>query len=183
MARPGLSGSAFVEVEGLGPLLSALHRADQVDLKRELREGFRDIGKEVAKEAKARVGLIGLKDTGRLQNSIREKFTAGGKTGTHLVVRARSDRFRTVRRRKTKRRGKEAARTDFAALYYPRLYEYGAGKIKRRAFLWPTVDDMSGWIDDRAGQIVDDVLKTSGLTKQYGRAGKVYYAPALKAPK
>ena len=183
MARTGRAGSAYVEVEGLGPLLSALHRADQLDLKRELREGFRDIGKEVAKEAKARVGLIGLKDTGRLQNSIREKFTAGGKTGTNLVVRARSDRFAKPRRRKTKRRSTDGARTDFAALYYPRLYEYGAGKIKRRAFLWPTVDDMGGWIEQRSTKIVDDVLSTSGLTKQYGRAGKVYYAPALKAPK
>lgn len=183
MAGRGLAGGAFVEVEGLGPLLSALHRADQQDLKRELREGFRDIGKEVTKEAKARVGLIGLKDTGRLQNSIREKFTAGGKTGTNLVVRARSDRFRTPKRRKTKRRSREGARKDFAALYYPRLYEYGAGNIKRRAFLWPAVDDMSRWIDQRAGQIVDDVLRTSGLSRQYGRAGKVYYAPALKAPK
>lgn len=122
-----------VEIRGLKELQRDLRRAD-AELPKALREGFKDVGKMVADEAKSIAEGKGLVLTGRLVKSIRPSVR-----GTTAVIRA------TAQQR---------------GFNYPVRYEFGD---RKRPFLVPAVSRKEGQVVADLEEVVNRVLKEANL--------------------
>jgi hypothetical protein len=162
-------GGGAVRVTGLRELNAALRRAERRDLIKVMRNGFRDIAKDVAKDVQREVGARGLIDTGRLQKSVRGRYKMTKRYGEEAVVISPFSAFKRPKRRKTRRRyTKRTANSggrDFMAVYYPRLYEFGYGRTRRRPFMLPVIDRDGDKIARRVDDHVKEVLSQAGLTR------------------
>lgn len=122
-----------VEIKGLKELQRDLRRAD-AGLPKALREGFKDVGKMVAKEAQSIAEGKGLVLTGRLVRSIRPSVR-----GMTAVIRA------TAQQR---------------GFNYPARYEFGD---RKRPFLVPAVSRKEGQVVTDLEEVVNRVLKEANL--------------------
>lgn len=122
-----------VEIKGLKELQRDLRRAD-AGLPKALREGFKDVGKMVAKEAQSIAEGKGLVLTGRLVRSIRPSVR-----GMTAVIRA------TAQQR---------------GFNYPVRYEFGD---RKRPFLVPAVSRKEGQVVTDLEEVVNRVLKEANL--------------------
>lgn len=123
-----------VQVTGLKELQRNLKRADS-ELPKQLRAGFKEVGKTVADEAKRIAEGKGLVLTGRLVRSIRPSVR-----GTTAVIRDTA-----------KQRG----------FNYPARYEFGD---RKRPFLVPAVKAKEGQIVRDLEEVINRVLRGANLS-------------------
>jgi hypothetical protein len=162
-------GGGAVRITGLRELNASLRRAERRDLIKVMRQGFREIAKDVAKDVQQEVVRRGLVDTGRLRNSVRGRYKMTKRYGEEAVVISPYSAFKRPKRRKTRRRyTKRTANSggrDFMAVYYPRLYEFGYGRIRRRPFMMPVIERDADKIARRVDEHVRQVLAQAGLAR------------------
>lgn len=169
MASVTSRGGGTVTVTGLRELNAALRRAERRDLIKVMRQGFREIAQDVSKDVQREVGRVGLVDTGRLQKSIKGRYKMTKRYGEEAIVLSPFSAFKRPKRRKTRRRYTKrtgnATGRSFMAAYYPRLYEFGYGRIRRRPFMIPVIERDEDKIIRRVDEHVQQVLAQAGIQR------------------
>lgn len=144
MARRGVMGGS-VRVEGLSQLVRDFNRMDK-QLARDLRRELVDVGKIVADETKdvqipdqqlgaGQSGDDGVRNSGRLQGSIRARMR-----GTATIVEQRRD----------------GSRSKYA---YGRIYEFDRG----RPFLEPALDARSEDVVEALDDMLTRLVSANGF--------------------